>query len=160
MGQSITSPTTQLPSIIEDFEVGDRVFQRRKDSIPGLFGEVVGVADNMMLVMPEGLSGRPKMIEKDCWEEDPYHISHWGKMPDDRLIEVGDVMSTMHSEYLSKPGNREFFTVTVIVPSGKIVLESLTGGKHILEFNKQIVEQDGYRYASLSQYLQHWELEG
>lgn len=160
METSSASAKTQLPSIIEDFEVGDRVFQRRDDNIPVFFGEVVGVSEDMMLVMVEGLGRRPKMIEKNCWEEDPYHISQWGKMPDDRLLAVGDIMSTTYSDYLSGTNAQEFFTVTEIIPSEKLVLRSLNTRNHVLEFHKFTLEYDGSQHSSLSQYLQHWELEG
>lgn len=141
----------QLPSILDDFEVGDRIVWRGKNSVVR-FGTVVQMEDTFMFVSIVGFGGKPTRIRNTGNEDDNlFHIKQWKKMPDDKLIKAGDVLSTILPFYLSKPGQREYFTVLEIIPGYRLTLQNNADSNSQIGINGS---------NSLDEYLQYWELEG
>lgn len=143
------------PSILDDFEEGDKVFTQKKK--PGDrftdIGIVVSVeSDHMWVSFPNGGS-TPRRITTTGYLQSPFHLSHWRKMPNDELIQKGNIISTSFPGYLSVPNGRESFVVTKIIPGEALNLKSLKNPYHTLQF-------DSSEYDSLEQYLQHWQIEG
>lgn len=137
------------PSVLGDFEPGDRVFERERGSFTQ-FGTVVEVDETSMVVQLSNKRETRVTVDPDEADKDSIRsLSKWKKMPDDALIQVGDIMSTTLPYYVSAPDRREFFTVIEIIPGRKISMRNNDDYKYIVNIQ-----------GSLDEYLQYWELEG
>ena len=140
-----------IPSVLADFEPWDRVYKRELGST-SRFGRVVAVEAEAILVQLKGRSGTRISVSATDGDKDGISsLSKWNKMPDDALIEIGDIMSTTLPYYVSAPGRREFFTVIEIIPGRKISLRNTEDSKYVVHINGS---------HSLDEYMQYWELEG
>lgn len=153
--QSEPSMVKEMPagSILEDFEIGQKVFLSEKESTYTTIGTVTAVECNKLRINLNGGNGNPAEIDTSEDLGDPLHFSQWRKLLDDTSVRAGDTLSTVFPGYLSVPNGREYFTVIKIKPGKLLQLQSRVHVYHSLEF-------DDDEYGSLDQYLQHWELEG
>lgn len=150
---STLSATTEVevPSVLDDFEPGDKVAYARINN-SSLIGTVMSVETQVMWVNIGGSQRQPLRVGISG-PENMFNVKRWRKIPDDMLIEVGDTMSTTDRRYMASLNSREFFEVTEIAAGKFIVLRSLEDGDSKIKF-------DDFAYGSLDEYLQYWELEG
>lgn len=141
----------QLPSLLDDFEPRDRIcFQGSNNLVR--FGSVLDVYDDFMWITVSGFSKKAVRVRNTGNEKDNlFHVSQWRKIPDETLIQKGDILSTTCSRYVSAPEQREYFTVVDIVP-GKIIV--------LIKNDVSGQEVSGHSEVSLDSYLKDWELEG
>jgi hypothetical protein len=151
----MTSPVSTLnemsvPAILDDFEVGDRVFWWQSD-FRVLFGNVTKVDESVIiLTLDDG-----QIIDAtggDAKIYDPFNIAGWAKLVDVSRLKIGDTLSTTHDYYTMEPGKREFFTVIDMVPDRQIFLQNTENHAHTATLDGTVV--------SLDSYLKYWELEG
>lgn len=144
---------TQVDSVLDDFEVGDKVhFFRKVSSGSALSGVVKEVEEDCMWVSPLHRGFTLDLIQVGTvWqgEDDIFYVGQWGKIPDENLIKPGDTMSTKHLPWVKAEGVREFFMVLEIVPGRRIILQSNENLDYIAKI-------DGV----LDTYLKYWEMEG
>lgn len=147
-----TANEVPVPSILADFEPGDRIYCRCLNFLTH-FGGVISVDDDSMMVYIWSLGDEPQKISgtgSPVDDEDIFHISRWRKMPDASNLKVGDVLSTTLPYYVSSFGEREFFTVSEVVPGSKLVLQEKGNESRFIELSG---------FGGLDTYLQYWDLE-
>jgi hypothetical protein len=139
------------PSIPEDFDPGDRAYWRGPQSVTR-FGTVKEVEADSIWLELTGVRGDVMEATVAGQHDDSiFNLGRWRKMPDDTLIQVGDVMSTSLPYYVSAPDRREYFTVIEIIPGRKISLRNHEDNDYVVNIK---------RSTSLDEYMQYWELEG
>lgn len=140
----------KLGSILEDFEPGDRAFWWQSD-FRVLFGEVTQVDEGVMIInLDDGQVIDAKADDTNVY--DPFNIAGWEKLPDESIVEMGDVMSTTHDHYVKTPGKREFFEVIEITRGKRITLRNNADNDHTVTLDGSL--------APLDRYLKYWKLEG
>lgn len=147
-----TANEVRVPSILADFEPGDKVYCRYKNFLTH-FGGVISVEDDSMMVYIWTLGDEPQKIRGlgvPVDDEDIFHISRWRKMPDAAELKKGDVLSTTLPYYVLSFGSREYFTVAEVVPGRKVVLHARDNSGRVITLTE---------IGSLDAYLQYWELE-
>lgn len=140
----------QVPSVLADFEAGDKVACARLNNA-SLIGTVVSVEQDSMWINIASSGPKPMKVT-NTGMENIFHVSRWRKVPDQKLIEPGSIMSTNDRRYMASLNDREFFVVTTMVPWQLIVLRSLEDIDSTIQF-------DDFAYGNLDEYLQYWELE-
>lgn len=148
------SDEMKVDSVLEDFEEGDKMhFFYKKSS--RLNREISGIAglveDNFMWVYISGIKESIQVGKVYTEDDDPHYVGQWRKIPDDTLIQVGDIMSTTHVRWTRYANSREFFTVVEIVPGQKIALQSHDDPDFIARIHGS---------HSLDEYLKEWVMEG
>lgn len=142
-----------VPSILSDFEVNDRVFFRYRN-FSTVFASVTDVTEDTLFVVQTGWPQENFAISVHGSGTDIRNssVGQWRKMPDIFHLEVGDVLSTTLPEYLSEPGmGREKFVIREIGEYwDSLLLCSVTSHRELV--------LDGE--MGLDYLLQHWEVEG
>lgn len=136
-----------VPYLMEDFSVGDRVYQETKDH-EFRMGRVTGTRNqSVMVAMDDGKKTGVRLSSFDR-----VGGRSWGKALDLTQVSVGDRLS-----YAKKDIKRVFATVVKFIPDEKIVLDiemnGIDGGYHATQTYTS-------RNASLEWWLAKWELEG
>lgn len=153
MTDEVAPREIKVPSVLSDFEVGDRVFFNQSN-FSTVFGVVTDVTEDILFVLQSGWPQEKFAISKNGTGTDIRNssVGQWRKMPDIFQLEVGDVLSTTLPEYLSQPGiSREQFVIREISQYwNRMLLRSLVSG------NKLALEGE----MGLAYLLQHWEVEG
>lgn len=147
-----TANEVKVPSILADFEPGDRIFCPCQGAITH-FGGVISVEADFMMAYVYAFGDEPQKIIATGDPIDDYdvlHISRWKKMPDAAELKIGDVLSTTLPYYVSSFGKREFFVVTEVVPGSKVILCEKGNPERQLELSG---------FGGLDTYLQYWDLE-
>lgn len=143
----------EVPSILSDFEVNDRVFFRQRNAF-SVFGTVTDVTEDTLFIVQTGWPQESFAISKHGVSTDIRNssVGQWRKMPDIFHLEVGDVLSTTRPDYITEPGlSREKFVIREIGEYwNRLLLRSLVSGSQLV--------LDGE--AGLDYFLQHWEVEG
>lgn len=142
----------QVPSVVTDFEPGDKVACAQPEKV-SVIGTVVSVADDSITINIAKPGNEPFHLKVlASGSKGMFRISRWRKVPDETLIQPGSILSTNDRRWMATLNEREFFKVTTMVPGQLLVM-------HSLEDHDFQVKFDDFAYGNLDEYLQYWELE-
>lgn len=147
-----TAGEIKAPSVIADFEAGDKLAFRYTTPRATDFASVLSVEEDHMMVEIFTIGPEARKITGTdvAAVDDINHVSQWRKMPNEWELSPGDVLSTTSSRYVSTAGKRQFFTIIDIVPGRMVTLQNNENSDHV-------VTSSGF--GDMDLVFQHWELE-